>query len=100
MRGLSLPSRNSVHGEYASTLVPVPLLKGYVSVSWSLVASVVQTRNSDREHSLYRLLDTVLMTCPEECAKRWTDTLNPAIDRTNWSPEAVCDNRYFRPRDD
>ncbi|KAF8910437.1 hypothetical protein CPB84DRAFT_1743312 [Gymnopilus junonius] len=37
---------------------------------WSLVASVVQTRNSD------------------QCAKRWTDTLNPAIDRTSWSPEA------------
>ncbi|KAF9445715.1 hypothetical protein P691DRAFT_784869 [Macrolepiota fuliginosa MF-IS2] len=37
---------------------------------WSLVASVVQTRNSD------------------QCAKRWTDTLNPAIDRTTWTPEA------------
>ncbi|KAF8651885.1 hypothetical protein AX16_004619 [Volvariella volvacea WC 439] len=37
---------------------------------WSLVASVVQTRNSD------------------QCAKRWTDTLNPAIDRTSWTPEA------------
>ncbi|TFK36742.1 hypothetical protein BDQ12DRAFT_654112 [Crucibulum laeve] len=37
---------------------------------WSLVASVVQTRNSD------------------QCAKRWTDTLNPAIDRTTWSAEA------------
>ncbi|KAF8972329.1 hypothetical protein BDZ97DRAFT_1784225 [Flammula alnicola] len=37
---------------------------------WSLVASVVQTRNSD------------------QCAKRWTDTLNPAIDRTTWSSEA------------
>ncbi|KAF8896031.1 hypothetical protein BD779DRAFT_1493546 [Infundibulicybe gibba] len=37
---------------------------------WSLVASIVQTRNSD------------------QCAKRWTDTLNPAIDRTTWSPEA------------
>ncbi|PPQ70183.1 hypothetical protein CVT26_014459 [Gymnopilus dilepis] len=37
---------------------------------WSLVASVVQTRNSD------------------QCAKRWTDTLNPAIDRSSWSPEA------------
>ncbi|KIY70459.1 hypothetical protein CYLTODRAFT_419804 [Cylindrobasidium torrendii FP15055 ss-10] len=37
---------------------------------WSLVASVVGTRNSD------------------QCAKRWTDTLNPAIDRTSWTPEA------------
>ncbi|TEB33512.1 hypothetical protein FA13DRAFT_157883 [Coprinellus micaceus] len=37
---------------------------------WSLVASVVQTRNSD------------------QCAKRWTDTLNPAIDRTTWTPES------------
>ncbi|KAL1662899.1 hypothetical protein GGF50DRAFT_103627 [Schizophyllum commune] len=34
---------------------------------WSLVAHVVQTRNSD------------------QCAKRWTDTLNPAIDRTTWT---------------
>ncbi|KAL1694220.1 hypothetical protein GGG16DRAFT_122588 [Schizophyllum commune] len=34
---------------------------------WSLVAQVVQTRNSD------------------QCAKRWTDTLNPAIDRTTWT---------------
>ncbi|KAJ7429474.1 Homeodomain-like protein [Mycena galericulata] len=37
---------------------------------WSLVASMVQTRNSD------------------QCAKRWCDTLNPAIDRTAWSAEA------------
>ncbi|KAJ6600857.1 Homeodomain-like protein [Mycena sp. CBHHK59/15] len=37
---------------------------------WSLVASTVQTRNSD------------------QCAKRWCDTLNPAIDRTPWSVEA------------
>ncbi|KAF9459951.1 hypothetical protein BDZ94DRAFT_1267037 [Collybia nuda] len=37
---------------------------------WSLVASMVQSRNSD------------------QCAKRWTDTLNPAIDRTTWSPDA------------
>ncbi|KIY68224.1 hypothetical protein CYLTODRAFT_351769 [Cylindrobasidium torrendii FP15055 ss-10] len=37
---------------------------------WSLVASQVCTRNSD------------------QCAKRWTDTLNPAIDRTSWTPEA------------
>ncbi|KAK7463420.1 hypothetical protein VKT23_006773 [Stygiomarasmius scandens] len=37
---------------------------------WSMVASVVQSRNSD------------------QCAKRWRDTLNPAIDRTNWSAEA------------
>ncbi|KAJ7253562.1 hypothetical protein C8J57DRAFT_1348488 [Mycena rebaudengoi] len=37
---------------------------------WALVASVVQTRNSD------------------QCAKRWCDTLNPAIDRTAWSSEA------------
>ncbi|KAK0500089.1 hypothetical protein EDD18DRAFT_1148392 [Armillaria luteobubalina] len=36
---------------------------------WSLVASLVQTRNSD------------------QCAKRWTDTLNPSIDRTTWTPE-------------
>ncbi|THV07251.1 hypothetical protein K435DRAFT_643570, partial [Dendrothele bispora CBS 962.96] len=41
---------------------------------WSLVASVVQTRNSD------------------QCAKRWRDTLNPAIDRTNWSAEAMLLN--------
>ncbi|KAK7006349.1 hypothetical protein R3P38DRAFT_1707026 [Favolaschia claudopus] len=37
---------------------------------WSLVASMVQTRNSD------------------QCAKRWCDTLNPAIDRTAWTAEA------------
>ncbi|KIY53731.1 hypothetical protein FISHEDRAFT_17615, partial [Fistulina hepatica ATCC 64428] len=37
---------------------------------WSVVASLVRTRNSD------------------QCAKRWTDTLNPAIDRTSWSSEA------------
>ncbi|KAJ7472593.1 hypothetical protein FB451DRAFT_1089466 [Mycena latifolia] len=37
---------------------------------WSLVSSMVQTRNSD------------------QCAKRWCDTLNPAIDRTAWSAEA------------
>ncbi|KAF9259396.1 hypothetical protein L218DRAFT_933790 [Marasmius fiardii PR-910] len=36
---------------------------------WSMVASLVQTRNSD------------------QCAKRWTDTLNPTIDRTSWTPE-------------
>ncbi|KAK7461380.1 hypothetical protein VKT23_008557 [Stygiomarasmius scandens] len=37
---------------------------------WSSVASMVQTRNSD------------------QCAKRWTDTLNPTIDRTGWTTEA------------
>ncbi|KAF5374027.1 hypothetical protein D9757_010048 [Collybiopsis confluens] len=37
---------------------------------WSLVSAHVQTRNSD------------------QCAKRWTDTLNPMIDRTRWSAEA------------
>ncbi|KAJ3931083.1 MAG: hypothetical protein NXY57DRAFT_962096 [Lentinula lateritia] len=37
---------------------------------WSLVSAYVQTRNSD------------------QCAKRWTDTLNPMIDRTRWSAEA------------
>ncbi|KIY53730.1 hypothetical protein FISHEDRAFT_32755 [Fistulina hepatica ATCC 64428] len=36
---------------------------------WSIVASCVQTRSSD------------------QCAKRWTDTLNPAIDRRCWSPD-------------
>ncbi|KAL0953089.1 hypothetical protein HGRIS_004361 [Hohenbuehelia grisea] len=36
---------------------------------WSLVASEVVTRNND------------------QCAKRWSDTLNPSIDRTSWSPE-------------
>ncbi|KAF4596112.1 hypothetical protein EYR40_008203 [Pleurotus pulmonarius] len=36
---------------------------------WSLVAAMVQTRNND------------------QCAKRWSDTLNPDIDRTVWSPE-------------
>ncbi|KAK0430430.1 Homeodomain-like protein [Armillaria borealis] len=36
---------------------------------WSMVAAMVQSRNSD------------------QCAKRWTDTLNPAIDRTTWTPE-------------
>ncbi|PFH50030.1 hypothetical protein AMATHDRAFT_48231 [Amanita thiersii Skay4041] len=45
-------------------------IKMYGTRRWSLVASIVQTRNSD------------------QCAKRWTDTLNPAIDRTMWTPEA------------
>ncbi|KAF9059346.1 ternary protein-Dna Complex1 [Rhodocollybia butyracea] len=37
---------------------------------WSLVSAYVHTRNSD------------------QCAKRWTDTLNPMINRTRWSAEA------------
>ncbi|KAK7438397.1 hypothetical protein VKT23_018010 [Stygiomarasmius scandens] len=37
---------------------------------WSKIAAVVKTRNSD------------------QCAKRWKDTLDPTIDRTNWSAEA------------
>lgn len=36
---------------------------------WSVVASLVETRNSG------------------QCAKRWQDTLNPAIDRSAWSAE-------------
>lgn len=36
---------------------------------WSVVASLVETRNSG------------------QCAKRWQDTLNPAIDRSAWSSE-------------
>ncbi len=54
---------------------------------WSMVASLVGTRNSDRRscraaalmHHAYATL---------ECAKRWTDTLNPSIDRTSWTPES------------
>ncbi|KAF9064681.1 Homeodomain-like protein [Rhodocollybia butyracea] len=37
---------------------------------WHLVSTFVQTRNSG------------------QCAKRWTETLNPLIDRTQWSTEA------------
>ncbi|KAJ3881575.1 hypothetical protein F5051DRAFT_102092 [Lentinula edodes] len=36
---------------------------------WSLVATMVHTRNSD------------------QCAKRWTDTLDPTIDRSGWTLE-------------
>ncbi|KAJ3717755.1 hypothetical protein C8R42DRAFT_610869 [Lentinula raphanica] len=36
---------------------------------WSLVATMVHTRNSD------------------QCAKRWTDTLDPTIDRSGWTSE-------------
>ncbi|KAF9062714.1 Homeodomain-like protein [Rhodocollybia butyracea] len=36
---------------------------------WSLVATMVHSRNSD------------------QCAKRWTDTLDPSIDRSGWTPE-------------
>ncbi|KDQ12515.1 hypothetical protein BOTBODRAFT_56780 [Botryobasidium botryosum FD-172 SS1] len=36
---------------------------------WSLVAAAVKTRNSG------------------QCAKRWSDTLNPNIDRSTWTPE-------------
>jgi len=36
---------------------------------WSLVASLVETRNSG------------------QCAKRWNDTLNPEIDRSAWSSD-------------
>jgi len=38
-------------------------------MKWSVVASLVETRNSG------------------QCAKRWQDTLNPAIDRSAWSSE-------------
>ncbi|KAJ7767279.1 hypothetical protein B0H16DRAFT_1521530 [Mycena metata] len=53
---------------------------------WSLVASMVQTRNSDRRFFLS--FSTVPDLLHLECAKRWCDTLNPAIDRTAWSAEA------------
>ncbi|KAF7312787.1 hypothetical protein MKEN_00962000 [Mycena kentingensis (nom. inval.)] len=36
---------------------------------WSVVAAMVQTRNSD------------------QCAKRWNETLNPSIDRGAWTPQ-------------
>jgi hypothetical protein len=39
------------------------------STKWSLVASMVDTRNSG------------------QCAKRWNDTLNPEIDRSAWSAD-------------
>lgn len=38
---------------------------------------------------LHQLLNTIPDLFTTECAKRWTDTLNPAIDRTTWTPEAV-----------
>ena len=34
---------------------------------------------------LTTFLASVVLTLPLECAKRWTDTLNPAIDRTTWT---------------
>ncbi|KAJ3823034.1 Homeodomain-like protein, partial [Lentinula raphanica] len=39
-----------------------------VGPRWCRVAEMVQGRNSD------------------QCAKRWKDTLDPAIDRSKWSP--------------
>ena len=48
---------------------------------WSLVASLVETRNSGRESlNVFHgnKISTLVLT---ECAKRWQDTLNPAIDR-------------------
>lgn len=56
---------------------------------WSLVASVVQSRNSDRMYSLLFCHLHSNRSLSSECAKRWTDTLNPAIDRTTWTSEAV-----------
>lgn len=61
---------------------------------WSLVASVVQSRNSDRTCSLLRHLHSNWLFS-SECAKRWTDTLNPAIDRTTWTSEAVSFPRFI-----
>ncbi|KAF8899691.1 Homeodomain-like protein [Mucidula mucida] len=54
-------SRNKVRFDLWRTLIRI--------FRWSMVAAYVQTRNSD------------------QCAKRWTNTLNPAIDRTTWTPE-------------
>lgn len=56
---------------------------------WALVATMVQSRNSDRKYRGHVLLLSILTLCSVECAKRWTDTLNPAIDRTTWSTESV-----------
>ncbi|KAJ6517489.1 Homeodomain-like protein [Mycena vitilis] len=57
---------------YGTRLVPNhPLIPPPFTMSrWSVVAPLVKTRNSD------------------QCAKRWWDTLNPAIDRTAWTAEA------------
>ena len=54
---------------------------------WSLVASLVGTRNSDRKLQRLTPPDDMDAYCSLECAKRWTDTLNPSIDRTTWTPE-------------
>lgn len=58
-------------------------------IRWSLVASMVQTRNSDRKFYTNTSLCSSMSDYLSECAKRWTDTLNPAIDRTTWTAEAV-----------
>ena len=42
-------------------------------------------------HPCCGFVERSLNDFPLECAKRWTDTLNPAIDRTTWSSEAVSD---------
>lgn len=54
-----------------------------------MVAAMVQSRNSDRLSNFFLLCGADLKLAYSECAKRWTDTLNPAIDRTTWTPEGV-----------
>lgn len=49
---------------------------------WSVVASLVETRNSGRELlDIFHGNSFFNTTALVECAKRWQDTLNPAIDR-------------------
>jgi len=67
------------------------------STRWSLVASVVQTRNSDRTSYSCLLSQNSLphqFSFITECAKRWTDTLNPNIDRRSWTAESVRSSRF------
>lgn len=44
---------------------------------------IVSARSSCTQHRSH------ICALSIECAKRWTDTLNPSIDRTTWTPEGV-----------
>ena len=40
------------------------------------------------------LLHDIVLTSTSECARRWSDTLDPRIDKSPWTPEQVLDSMW------
>jgi hypothetical protein len=58
---------------------------------WTIVASCVGTRSADRQ--LLAWVSCSVTDQVAECAKRWQQSLNPELDRSEWREADVSHTR-------